>query len=100
MFLISDGQWVHVIKHQPFFLPRPLPGAWSNACDQPLVKLSGIKKIAQESPDSSGQTLQPNKLHKNFWGFPGGPVVENMSANTRDIGSISGLGRSYMPRSN
>ena len=88
MFLISDGQWVHVIKHQPFFLPRPLPGAWSSACHQPLVKLSGIKKIPQKSPDSSGQILQPNKLHKNLWGFLEGPVVENLPANAGDTGLI------------
>ena len=29
-----------------------------------------------------------------MWGFPGGSVVENLPANARDAGLISGLGRS------
>ena len=37
---------------------------------------------------------------KNFLGFPGGAVVENLPANAGDIGSGPGLGRSHMPRSN
>ena len=35
-----------------------------------------------------------------FGGFPGGAVVENLSANAGDTGSSPGLGRSHMPRSN
>ena len=34
------------------------------------------------------------------WGFPGGAVVENLTANAGDTGSSPGLGRSHMPRSN
>ena len=33
-------------------------------------------------------------------GFPGGAVVENLSANAGDMGSSPGLGRSHMLRSN
>ena len=33
-------------------------------------------------------------------GFPGGAVVESLSANAGDTGSSPGLGRSHMPRSN
>ena len=33
-------------------------------------------------------------------GLPGGPVIENLPANAGDMGSIPGLGRSNMPRSN
>ena len=33
-------------------------------------------------------------------GFPGGPGGENLPANAGDMGSIPGLGRSHMPRSN
>ena len=33
-------------------------------------------------------------------GFPGGAVVENLTANAGDTGSSPGLGRSHMPRSN
>ena len=40
------------------------------------------------------------QLVKNFQGFPGGAVVENLSANAGDMGSSPGLGRSHMPRSN
>ena len=36
---------------------------------------------------------------KNIWGFPGGTVVENLTANAGDTGSSPGLGRSHMPRS-
>ena len=32
--------------------------------------------------------------------FPGGPVVKNLPANAGDTGSISGLGRFHMLRSN
>ena len=32
-------------------------------------------------------------------GFPGGAVVENLSANAGDAGSSPGLRRSHMPRS-
>ena len=37
---------------------------------------------------------------EGVWGFPGGSVVENLSANAGDTGSSPGLGRSHMPRSN
>ena len=33
-------------------------------------------------------------------GFPGGAVVKNPPADAGDMGSIPGLGRSHMPRSN
>ena len=33
-------------------------------------------------------------------GFPGGAVVENLPANSGDMGSSPGLGRSHMPQSN
>ena len=32
--------------------------------------------------------------------FPGSLVVKNLSANVGDMGLISGLGRSHMPRGN
>ena len=32
-------------------------------------------------------------------GFPGGSVVKYLPASAGDMGSIPGLGRSYMPRS-
>ena len=39
------------------------------------------------------------ELKKNFRGFPGGAVVENLPANAGDTGSSPGLGGSHMPRS-
>ena len=37
---------------------------------------------------------------KNLWDFPGGTLVKNPPANAGDTGSILGLGRSHMARSN
>ena len=34
---------------------------------------------------------------EEFWGFPGGAVVENLPANAGDTGSSPGLGGSHMP---
>ena len=34
------------------------------------------------------------------WGFPDGTVVKNPPANTGDMGSSPGPGRSHMPQSN
>ena len=39
-------------------------------------------------------------FHSMNWGFPAGSVVKNLSANVGVMGSIPGLGRSYIPRSN
>ena len=36
---------------------------------------------------------------RKLWGFLGGTVVENLTANAGDTGSSPGLGRSHMPRS-
>ena len=41
------------------------------------------------------------RRNKNYSrGFPGGTVVENLSADAGDTGLSPGLGRSHMPRSN
>ena len=37
---------------------------------------------------------------KDWEGFPGGAVVENLPANAGDTGSSPGQGRSHVPRSN
>ena len=42
----------------------------------------------------------PDLIKKLMSGFPGGAVVENLPANAGDTGSVPGLGRSHMPRSN
>ena len=41
-----------------------------------------------------------NKRINKFGGFPGGTVIENLSANAGDTSSSPGLGRSHMPWSN
>ena len=40
------------------------------------------------------------RFRKGKWGFPGGSVVKSPTANAGDMGSISGPGRSHVPRSN
>ena len=37
-------------------------------------------------------STQVKKKTNQCWGFPGGPVVKNLPCNTRDAGSIPGLG--------
>ena len=44
--------------------------------------------------------LNNNNIKTKMGGFPGGPVVENLPANSGDTGSSPGLGRFHMPRSN
>ena len=39
-------------------------------------------------------------LRDNLQDFPGGAVDKNLHGNGGDMGSIPGLGRSYMPQSN
>ena len=41
----------------------------------------------------------PIKVTK-AWGFPGGPVVENLPGNAGDMGLSPGLGRSHILQSN
>ena len=48
----------------------------------------------------SALVLEVRNLKWRFWDFPGGPVVENLSAKAEDISSIPCLGRSHMPESN
>ena len=43
------------------------------------------------------QTKSQNKTRKDF---PGGAVVKNPPANTGDMGSIPGPGKSHMPQNN
>ena len=55
--------------------------------------LNGQKK------KNNNKTLPPWAIFKN-WGFPGGSVVKDPPASAGDTGSIPGLGRFHMPRSN
>ena len=48
-----------------------------------------------------GTSYQSTKFKKaQFWGFPGGAVIENLPASSGDTGSSPGPGRSHMPRGN
>ena len=44
--------------------------------------------------------IQTVCFKKTNRGFPGGAVVENLTANAGDMGLSPGLGGSHMPRSN
>ena len=78
---------------------------------QPAMKFLASKfgKETGESPlsedeagivEASGVTRKMVKKKRDYRGFPGGAVVENLPANAGDTGSSPGLGRSHMPRSN
>ena len=56
--------------------------------------------VYAQIPESKGKNKQGNQLKKKSWGFPGGSVVKNLPVNAEDMGSIPGLGRLHMPRSN
>ena len=84
-------------------------GSWEGTGDkaQPHLKVSpenGPVKIQARSAARSDFIREVRK--QGFFkkiillGFPGGAVVENLSANAGDMGSSPGLGRSHMPRSN
>ena len=45
------------------------------------------------------KSVEKESKKKNVRDFPGGAVDKNLPANAGDTGSISGLGRSHVPRS-
>ena len=42
----------------------------------------------------------PEYIKNYYRDFPGGPVVKQPPANTEDMGSVPGLGRSHVPQKN
>jgi len=59
------------------------------------------QNLLAQCPGSCGSPMELEKTQKQqTWGFPGGPGVKNQPCNARDTGSIPGLGRSHMLRSN
>ena len=57
--------------------------------DAQEILLNHIHRFSTNGPVSASLTSCINKL---FWGFPGGPVVENPPCNAGDASSIPGLG--------
>ena len=49
---------------------------------------------------STSLIIREMQIKTTMRGFPGGAVVENPPANSGDMGSIPGPGRSHMPQSN
>ena len=70
---------------------------WNN------IKCTNIRIIGvpeEEEKKKGTEKIFEEIIVKNFPGFPGGAVVENLPANAGDTGSSPGLGRSHVPRSN
>ena len=53
--------------------------------------------LCNPPPSNKKEIVLILDTHRNF---PGGAVVENPPASAGDTGSIPGLGRAHMPRSN
>ena len=49
---------------------------------------------------TSSHMTQGGGLNVYMWDFLGGAVVKNLPAKAGDMGSVPGLGRSYMPQGN
>ena len=64
-------------------------------CSNKIIRLILKTWIIQDSLNKLVLTVL--KIHQ---GFPGGAVVESLTANAGDTGSSPGLGGSHMPRSN
>ena len=74
---------------------------------QPKIKQIKKKKEGRRGEKSNKIKFNKNKYFLqldifkiNSWDFPGDPVVKNPPANEGDTGSITGPGRSHMPRYN
>ena len=68
-------------------------------CRKNLLPVSARKKILQHVLVIS-ESEEAKKKPKTVRDFPGGTVVKNPPASAGDMGSIPGLGRSHMLRSN
>ena len=58
-----------------------------------------VHKVFKITYIQSKYLHQVKFTNQEYWGFPGGAVVESLPADAGDTGSSSGLGRSHMPRS-
>ena len=74
----------------------------------PLSVLNGGYWSISESSAFQGERAVTRQWRNAYWpdvnnfceGFPDGPVVKNFPCNARNTGSVPGLGRLHMPRSN
>ena len=83
-YISQVGDLLLTIEHMFYSLPY----LYSSISSEDIY-LSSIRELVNE--DISKQ---------RGGGFPGGAVVESLPANAGDTGSIPGLGRSHMLRSN
>ena len=79
---------MHDLQHFLCFIPTSGLHPTDDLYPGPLFSLMVLKMLSDKA-----------KNLLSFLGFPVGAVV-NPPANTGDTGSIPGLGRSHMPRSN
>ena len=104
-------------RQQPTRLSHPWDSPGKNTgvgchCVLQCMKVKSESEVAQSCPtlsDPMDCSLPGSSVHGIFqarvlnipnleiskmkWGFPGGLVVKNLTANVGDVGSIPGLGR-------
>ena len=74
-----------------FDLPTQLPFQFTDKTDE-KGETDEFQLLTTETAAS-----EPN-FERLGWDFPGGPVVENPSANAGDMSSLPGPGRLHMPQ--
>ena len=55
---------------------------------------------AEKPQDKSRVAEEPSEIKTRRWDFPASPVVENLPARARDMGSIPGVGRFRLMQGN
>ena len=89
--------WVPLPSCSPLKRPFPIkPFALSVHLSPQIIHF----RVLDKSPLLGPRRRPPSGNNSNYWGFPGGAVVENLPANAGDTGSSPGLERSHMPWSN
>ena len=99
---LGAQQLRHQIRQHPDLPgPRPVP-CTPSPCQKgrPRASRSGCFQMVFILCSCMRRQLLKYDLKKEFEGFPGGAVVENLPANAGDTGSSPGLGRSHIPWSN
>ena len=67
-----------------------------------MLNITNYQRNANQNHNEVSPHTSQNGHHQKIykWDFPGGAVVKNPPANTGDMGSSPGLGRSHMLQSN